>query len=319
MKKDLGIALIAILAVVGVSFALGAMRPDYPLTPSKPVSAKAGKAAKVPKEKTGKIVMHVNGEPVTEGEFNAFAQSAPAQQRAFLAGSPEGRRLLANEIVKLKALEQEAARLGVANEPDVRGQLEMTNAQIIASRALEKIVGPKVDQYVNAEYQKEKANTIALRHIVIAYTGGQIPAQDGSARSAEQAIRKAAGIVARLRGGADFGATARAESDDQQTAMNGGSLGATRREGLPPELATAVGKLPAGQVSDPVRTPYGVHIFRVDQPTLEEMRPALMREAQQRAVTETLAQLQQKAKVELDPAFFPPARQGGPGATRPNS
>ena len=311
MKKvDLLIAFIAILVVAGLTLGLGELIPDRPLTPSHPFSLeKGGTKAKA---KAGKVVMHVNGEPITEGEFNAFAQSAPAQQRAFLSGSAEGRRLLANEIVKLKALEQEAARLGVENDPDVRGQIEMTNAQIVASRALEKLVSDKVNQYVNAEFQKEKASTIVLRHIVIAYAGGQLPPRDGSAPGAEEAFRKATALTARLRGGADFAATARAESDDQQSAMNGGSLGATRREMLPAEIASIVGNLKPGQISDPVRTPYGMHIFRLDEPSLEEMRPALMRGAQQRAVAETLTQLQEKAKVDLDPTFFPPAAPARP-------
>lgn len=321
MKKDLVVAFIAALAIAAVTFALARMRPDFAPTPSHPYSTKTGKVAKAgPKAKTGKVVMRINGEPVTEGEFNAFAQSAPAEQRAFLSGSPEGRRLLANEIVKLKALEQEAARLGVANDPDVRSQVEMANVQIMAGHALEKLVTGKVDQYVNAEYQKEKEKAITLKHIVIAYAGGQLAARNGNAPPADQATRKAADIAARLRGGANFASIARAESDDQQTAMNGGVLGATRREMLPqmlpPDVAAVVGNLKSGQVSDPVRTPYGIHIFRVDEPSLEEMRPSLLREAQQRAMTETMNDLQKQAKVDLDPSFFPPSRGGQP-ATRP--
>ena len=305
VKKDLTISVLVILAVVGICYAIAAMRPDLPLTPSQPFATKTGKPTK-----TGKVIMRINGEPVTEGEFLAFARSAPAEQRDMLIGSPEGRRLLANEIVKLKMLEQEADRLGVANDPEVRTQVEMTNGQIVAAKALEKLVKDKVDAYVRAEFEKEKANTFTLRHIVIAYAGGQLPSRDGSTRPVEQAMQKANAIATRLRGGADFATTARTQSDDQQSAMNGGSLGTTRREMLPPEIATVVGNLKSGEVSEPVRTPYGIHLFRVDQPTLEDLRPALLRNAQQKAVEETIAGLQKQAKVDLDPKYFP----GEPGA-----
>lgn len=309
MKKDLVIALLAILLVAGVAFALDRVRPDLPLTPSQPFEAKAagvGKAA----EKEGKVVMRVNGEAVTEGEFNAFAQSVPEEQRAFLASNPQGKRMLANEIVKLKMLEQEATRLGVSADPDVKTQLEMTRAQIMATRALEQIVKPKLEAYVRAEFEKERKDTINLRHIVVAYTGGQIPARDGSARPPAQAMQKAQAIATRLRGGgADFAALARSESDDQQSAPNGGSLGAVNRSMLPPEIASVIAKLQPGQISEPVQTPLGVHIFRSDAPSLDEMRPALMRRAQQQVVMETMEALQKQAKVDLDPGFFPPAPQ----------
>lgn len=309
MKRDLIIALLAILLVAGLTFALDRTIPDKPLTPSQPFEAKAagtGKAA----VKEGKVVMRVNGEPVTEAEFNAFAQSVPEEQRAFLASNPQGKRMLANEIVKLKMLEQEAARLGVQADPDVKTQIEMTNAQIMATRALEKIVKPKLEAYVRAEFEKEKKDTINLRHIVVAYSGGQIPARDGSARPPEQAMQKARAIVSRLRGGgADFAELARAESDDQQSSVNGGSLGAVNRAMLPPEIASVIAKLQPGQVSEPVRTPLGVHIFRTDAPSLDEMRPALMRRAQQQVVMETIEALQKQAKVDFDPVFFPPAPQ----------
>src|SRR6185436_13493792 len=309
MKKDLPIALLAILLVAAVTFALDRTFPDKPLTPSHPFEARAAGAGPAA-VKEGKVVMRVNGEPVTEAEVNAFAQSVPEEQRAFLSSNPQGKRMLANEIVKLKMLEQEARRLGVSGEPEVQTQLEMTSAQIMASRALEKIVKPKLEAYVRAEFEKERKDSINLRHIVVAYSGGQIPARDGSARPPAQAEQKARAIASRLRGGgADFAELARAESDDQQTAMNGGSLGAVNRAMLPPEIATVIAKLQPGQISDPVRTPLGYHIFRTDAPSLEEMRPALMRRAQQQVVMETIEALQKQAKVDFDPGFFPPAPQ----------
>lgn len=318
MKRDLTIALLAILLIAAVTFALDRVRPDLPLTPSQPFAGKTH-AASAP-AKSGKVVMHVNGQPVTQSEFDAFAASVPAEQRAFLSSSPQGKRMLANEIAKLKLLEQEAERLGVASDPEVKTQIDMTNAQIVAMRALEKLVKPKVEAYVRAEFEKEKRDTIELRHIVVAYAGGQLPGRDGGTRSLEQAMQKASAIASRLRGGgADFATLARAESDDQQSAVNGGSLGTTRREMLPPEIASTIANMKAGQISDPVRTAYGVHIFRVDPPSLEELRPALLRNAQQRAMEETLAELQKTAKVDLDPAFFPqPPPQAQPqGQPRP--
>jgi peptidyl-prolyl cis-trans isomerase C len=314
VKKDAVIALIAVVLIAAASYVLASVRPDRPLTPSKPFTQTAGAKKKV--DPNDRVIMHVNGEPITEAEFHTFAAQAPAESRAFYV-TPEGRRLLADELVKLKTLEQEGRRLGVDADPAVRSQLSSISSQIVAGKTLEKLVKEGLDQKIQAEFAKEKAGTKTLRHILIAYRGSQVPPKAGEAPSAEQATQKAAAIVARLRAGADFAEAARAESDDQQTAANGGVLGAARPEQLPPNIAAVVNTLRPGQVSDPVRTEFGIHLFRVDEPSLEEMRPMLEQRLQRDVMTQTVERLQKAAKVDLDKAFFPEPKTPSPAPAAP--
>jgi len=107
--------------------------------------------------------------------------------------------------------------------------------------------------------------------------------------------------------------------------MNGGSIGVTRREMLPqmfpPEIVSSIANLKPGQITNPVRTQYGVHIFRIDAPTLDDLRPGLMQSARQQAEEETMAALEKQSKVVYDPAFFPqqPAPPSAlPPATKSN-
>src|SRR5688572_19440472 len=115
------------------------MRPELPLTPSRPHAAPLAPNMKVDK-KTGPVVMRGNGEAITEAEFVAFSENAPEQNRQFLISTPEGRNLLATEVVKLKMLEQEAERLGITKDAEVQTQLSMLRAQVVASRTLQKLV-----------------------------------------------------------------------------------------------------------------------------------------------------------------------------------
>ena len=314
MKKDIVIAVIAVVLVAGIAYGLNAMRPELPLTPSQPHVAPLAPSMKADK-KTGPVVMRVNGEAVTEAEFVAFAENAPEQNREFLVSTPEGRNLLANEVVKLKTLEQEAEKLGITKEADVQTQLSMLRAQVVASRTLQKLVQEGVERRIRLEYEKEKNNTITLRHIVVAYAGGQIPSSHGKAMAVPQATTKARALADRIRGGATFEDIARTESDHAESARLGGSLGPTRREMLPPEIGGVVNKLQPGQVSEPVQTPLGIHIFRVDQPSLDELRPVLMRRAQEEAVQETLDRLTKNAKVDKDAKFFANPRATPPPGT----
>jgi len=303
-----------VVLVVVAAFVLARVRPDRPNTPSKPFDS-ASKSANRKAGANDKVVMHVNGEPVTEAEFNSFMESAPEQQRMFYA-SPEGKRLLADELVKLKALEQEGRRLGVDKEPEIRSQIEALTAQIVAGKTLEKLVKKNMEQKIEAEFAKEKGTAKTLRHILLAYQGSAVPPKNGGqAPSPEQATQKAAALVARIRGGADFGEVARTESDDQQTAPRGGVLGAARPEQLPPDIAAVVNSLTPGAVSDPVKTEFGIHIFKVEAPSLEDMRPVLEQRIQRQVLEETVTKLQKAAKVDMEESFFGPAPKPAPQAT----
>lgn len=306
MKKDFAIAVMTVAIIAAVTFALSKMRGDLPLTPSQPYVPKATSRAAAG-AKPGKAIMHVNGEPVTEAEFNAFMGAVPEQQRQMFAG-PGGRRELANELVRMKTLEQEARRLGLDAEPEAVAQMDLLRTQVTATRALQKIVEQKAEPELRAAYEREKKNALSLRHIVLAYQGGMVPprAQGQQPPTEAAAMQRANAIVARLRGGADFAQLARSESDDIESAQRGGSLGPMRPEMLPPEIAGVVSKLKPGQFSDPVKTQFGIHIFNVAEPTLEDLRPMLMQQIQQEIAQREVNRLQAAAKVEYDPQFFAP-------------
>lgn len=311
MKKDLLIAVVAVLVVAVAAFALNSLRGDSPLTPSKPhepgktASSKAG-------EKSGKTVLRINGEAVTEEEFNRFLEQAPEQMRAFYA-SPAGRNALADELVKVKLLEQEGRKLKLDQDPEVVRQIENARSQIIAGRALEKIMAESNDAKLRAAYATESQNLVDIRHIVFAYQGGQLPAREGqTAPSPAAATQKANAVVAQIRGGAKFADLVKTQSDDPQTAGRGGLLGIAEKsrlaENLGPEVAGVVSKLQPGQVSDPLRTPYGIHIFQTNPPAFEDMKPQLMRRMQQELLEETMGKLTKAAKIDRDPQFFPPTQ-----------
>ena len=302
MKKDIVIAAVAVVIVVAVAFGLAALRPNGLSTSSS--TEKDGAAAKA--LGSDNVVMRVNGEPITEREFTLFLQNAPAEGRQYYA-SPAGRRALADELVKLKVLEQEGGRMGVADDPDTKSQIEMARAQITAARTLEKIASQKTDERIRAEYEKEKSASVSLRHILYAYEGGAAPARGGQqAPPLATAMQKANAAAANLRGGADFAQIARTESDDEQSGANGGLIGPAKPDQLPPDIAAVVSKLKPGQMSDPVKTQFGVHIFKVEQPSLEDLRPMLTQKVRQQVAEEEVKRLQGAAKVDLDPKFFPP-------------
>ena len=308
MNKDLAIAAAAIVVVAVLCFGAAKIRPDLPMTSSTPFSNLPATKPGAPPNSNDKVVMRVNGEAVTEKEFDAFLQSAPEQMQPYYA-SPEGRRLLAEQVVKLKALEQEGRRLGVETEPDAASRIEMARANIVASYTLAKLVPPPSDAKLRAEWEKQKGNfeMMQLSHILIAYAGGGVPPRTGSPLSPADAMKKAQSIEARLRGGADFAQIARTESDDVNSASEGGSLGSVPPSALPVEVRNVVANLKEQQVSAPVKSQYGIHIFKAGVDSArryEELKPMFAQKLQRDEAEATLIRLQKSAKVELDPQFF---------------
>ncbi|MBD3167037.1 hypothetical protein GF324_10590 [bacterium] len=98
----------------------------------------------------------------------------------------------------------------------------------------------------------EKINT---SHILIDLK----PSDADERRTAEQATE----VYRELQAGADFAETARRLSDDEETARNGGDLGWFDISQMPKEFRIVARDLDAGEISEPFKTRFGVHILKV--------------------------------------------------------
>jgi len=118
--------------------------------------------------------------------------------------------------------------------------------------------------------------------------------------------KKAEALLAQVKGGADFAALAKKESEDEGSKANGGDLGYFGRGRMVPEFETAAFAMQPGQTSDLVKSQFGFHIIRlVDKKTgqtrpLEEVRAQIQEQlAQQQAdqqVNDRARQLESRIK-----------------------
>ncbi len=95
-----------------------------------------------------------------------------------------------------------------------------------------------------------------MGHILSAVPDGASPEELAAAKN------KAEDILARLKGGANFGRTAAAESDGRQ-ALEGGDLGWRKAAELPTIFESIVPELEKGEVSDIIRSPSGFHLIKL--------------------------------------------------------
>lgn len=117
----------------------------------------------------------------------------------------------------------------------------------------------EIDQYI--ERQKtapSEASEYNISHILIA-----VP-QDATPQQLEDAGKKAHEVYDKIKGGEDFAKLALAYSNSQ-TALDGGSLGWRKGSALPTFLTELVVKLKPGEVSEPLRTPTGYHLVKLNE------------------------------------------------------
>jgi peptidyl-prolyl cis-trans isomerase SurA len=99
-------------------------------------------------------------------------------------------------------------------------------------------------------------NEFNLAHILVA-----VPSSADEKQVAERTSR-AQGVYERAQKNEDFGQLALTYSD-AGTALEGGALGWRKASQLPSFVADIVPTMKAGDVTEPIRTPSGLHLFKV--------------------------------------------------------
>ena len=117
----------------------------------------------------------------------------------------------------------------------------------------------EIDQYLDKESKTPSSdNEYNVSHILIAVPQEATPAQ------LDEAAKRAQDVYTRAKGGEDFAKLALAYSKSQ-TALEGGALGWRKGGELPTFLTDTIAKLKPGEVSEPLRTPTGYHIIRLNE------------------------------------------------------
>lgn len=102
-----------------------------------------------------------------------------------------------------------------------------------------------------------------VSHILVAVNDAADKAEDKAALAKARALRE------RLLKGASFAQLAKEDSDDPGSAKKGGDLGFIGHGIMDPTFEKAAYALKKGQISEPIRTPFGYHLIEVT-----DIRPA---------------------------------------------
>src|SRR5436309_102197 len=104
-------------------------------TPAKPPAATPAKPpAAAPADSPDKVVLAVGDEKMTVAQFQEFVNTLPEQYR-----NPAARRQIADKLVDLKALAQEARKRKLDQSPGYKAQLAFQTESLLAGTVLREL------------------------------------------------------------------------------------------------------------------------------------------------------------------------------------
>ena len=134
-------------------------------------------------------------------------------------------------------------------------QLLTQHLQQIESRRLVRVTEDEIDNFLRLHADRlQTDHQYKLNHILIATQRQMAPREKDQRRAKTQALAE------RARGGENFASLALAESDGRN-ALNGGDIGWRAEAELPGFAVDAITKLEIGEVTEPLQSPSGFHLF----------------------------------------------------------
>jgi peptidyl-prolyl cis-trans isomerase C len=261
------------------------------------LSLLAGCGKKAPD--TGKVLATVNGEAITERDYENYLRLRQTQQEPIVDKNKE-KQVVLNEMIDRIVLSQYAADNKLDQEPENYLLMKRVRENILVQAAIRKTLKdqPVTDEDLKKRFQQEVEKThkteYKVRHILV--------------KTPEEAV----GIIGNLKKGGNFAAIAKAKSLDVQTGKQGGDLGWINQGMVVPEFFEGVTALKKGQISAaPVKTDYGFHVIKVDDarpfkiPSYDEFiadkraRANLFRKIQDERVEALAKELKAKAKIDM--------------------
>jgi peptidyl-prolyl cis-trans isomerase C len=205
---------------------------------------------------------------ITKKQFDARIAGLPVEDQNRLK-TEQQKTAYFNSLVQVDLMALEAQSLKIDKEPVVIARMDDLKTNILAQEymrrqlaKLPRITDSDIEKYYN-DHKTEMATPPMVRaqHILIRV--------DSKAKEDEvkAAYNKISGIHSEAVRGANFGELAEKYSEDTANKGKGGDIGLFTRDRIIPEISQPAFNMKVGEISQPVKTPLGYHIIKVNEKT----------------------------------------------------
>lgn len=194
-----------------------------------------------------KVLLTVNGAKIQSGEFIRM------YKKSMEPGKPLEVDGYLEKFIVFKLKVADAVSEGLDTTKAFRNELNGYRNQLAQSYLTD---NRKKEELLRKAYERTLSEINAW-HILVS-----LP-QDPASKDTLQAWEKASDIRERISKGEIFEQVARGTSDDQSVKVNGGNLGYFTAFQMIMPFEDAAYSLKKGEISSPVRTPYGYHIIKI--------------------------------------------------------
>jgi hypothetical protein len=256
------------------------------------------------------VVLQVGDIKISAKQLDALIDVYPESTRVFARGP--GREQFADSVIRMLVLSEEARKRKLGETEKFKEQQRFSEANLLSSTLSELLPAEVVvdDDTLRKYYEQHRcefANWKA-RHVLVRTKGSPLPLRAGQPDlTDDEALMRARQLRQRLVDGADFAAMAKSESDDNGSASNGGDMGEIRHGQIVPTLEEAICKMTPGDLSDPIKTPFGYHVIQLQSNDGQEfaaLKPILERKYRAEMAKKAIDEMIAKTKVVKDKEYY---------------
>jgi parvulin-like peptidyl-prolyl isomerase len=218
--------------------------------------------------------LKIMGEEFKQEFIKRYRSEDAAKRQSF-----EERKNYLNQMIEKDLMLADAYRKGLDKKEDIVKAADEAQERTAVQQILyeKEIVDKIITEKALKDYYDKLGEEIHARHILVR-------ANPHDSTQAEKAKVRADSIYDALKKGADFAKLAEQLSDDKANASKGGDLDYFPWGRMVDEFQTVVFAMKKGELSQPIKTPYGYHIVelldrrKVDRKPYEEMAAQLKEE-----------------------------------------
>jgi len=255
--------------------------------------------------KSGKVLVEINGDEITEGDLDFLGEINPRIQRQL--ERPDGRQKILENLVEQDLFYQAAMKEGLNRDALVKAKVDLYRKIIIAQALVEQKIDEAAKKYYDEhqnEFQKLKMSQIEIK---FATPEEMKKAKGKKVHTEQEALKIANEVKAKIDGGMSFEEAAKEYSEDPMTRARGGNMGLVSKSegmlvarGFQPLLEKAF-EMKVGEVAGPIKTSNGYYIITVTQGVelepYENAKPSIVMRVKSPARTQLLAELKKDSKI----------------------